>query len=73
METRTEMADYSRMDSGDFRKYLQQVLQGYTPESILAIPGVYEILSEELHYEVLDAWEYDNPEKAHPDDEKENE
>ena len=66
------MADYSKMDRSDFRKYLRQVLQGYTPESILAIPGVYEILSEELHDEVLDAWAEDNPDEC-PDDEEENE
>ena len=48
--------DYDKMTSEDFDRHLLMVMSRMTMEQVLAIPGVYEVLSEELNNEVLDSW-----------------
>jgi len=53
---------YDKMTTEEFDKYLVGAMEEYTMESILRMPGVYEVLSEYLNNEVLERWEEDNPE-----------
>ena len=57
------MGRYDDMSTEDFDRYLLAALEKMSASSILAIPGVYEAVSEELNNEVLDAWADDNPEE----------
>jgi hypothetical protein len=52
----------------EFDTYLENLVGMMTPAQLLAIPGVYEVLSEELNNDVMAAWEDD-----HPDDEDQEE
>lgn len=67
------MADYSKMTDTDFDTYLERVIESYTARQLAAIPGVMDVLLEELNNEVLDAWAVDNPELAYPEDYDEEE
>ena len=49
--------DYSKMTQEDFDRVLLEIVGQMTPAQILVIPGVYEIVSEELNNDVLCAWE----------------
>lgn len=55
MDQRTK--DYLNMRQEDFDRLLLEIVGQMTPAQILAIPGVYEIVSEELNNDVLCAWE----------------
>lgn len=57
------MSDYRDMTTEDFDRHLREVLNSMTPEQILAIPGVYEAVSEELNNEVLDSWDQERAQK----------
>lgn len=54
------MGKYDKMTDEEFDTYLESIVDMLTPAQILAIPGVYEALSEELNNEVLDAWAADH-------------
>jgi len=52
------MTDYSKMTQEDFDNILNSILQGMDgSQLLLAIPGIYEIVSEEFNNEVLTIWE----------------
>ena len=53
------MTDYSKMTQADFDYYLEQIVRGMNSMEIFQMPGVYEIVSEELNNEVLDSWKRD--------------
>ena len=50
------MTDYSKMTQNDFNERLAMILSDIKASNLLDIPGIYEILSEEFHNEVLDHW-----------------
>jgi len=50
------MTDYSKMTDEDFMRILGNIMQEEGGRSILAIPGVYEAVSEHFNNEVLDRW-----------------
>jgi hypothetical protein len=52
-----QMADYSWVTSEMFESGLHRVLEGMTPDRLLAIPGAYELLSEYYNNEVLELLE----------------
>ena len=62
------MADYSKMTDKDFDYHLEKTLHDVRAETLLQIPGIYEILAERYNNEVLDAWAEDNPCLAYPED-----
>lgn len=47
---------YADLSTEDFDRILVDILCGMSAEQIIAIPGVYEVLSEYLNNEVLDQW-----------------
>ena len=51
------MNPYRRMTSDDFDRILRQLTSDMTVETLLAIPGVYEALAEELTNDVLRRWD----------------
>ncbi len=50
------MSIYDAMTTDDFDRHLLGVMECMTPAQILDIPGVYEVVSEELNNDTLDAW-----------------
>jgi len=52
---------YAKMTTEDFNMYLAQVVDDCNdvPSELLAVPGIYEILSEYYNAEVLDSWEWE--------------
>lgn len=61
------MADYSQMTDEEFETFLDDQIQQAGLRYILDLPGVMEIVREEMNNEVLDAWAGENPMKAWPD------
>lgn len=57
------MRDYSAITDEQFDLLLADVMDTkYTvPSELLLIPGIYEVVSEELNNDVLAAWEELNP------------
>ena len=51
------MNPYSRMSSDDFDRILRELAQHLTVDTLLAMPGVYEGLAEELTNDVLRVWD----------------
>lgn len=53
------MTDYSRLTNEQFDILLADIMDTtfITPSALLQIPGIYEIVSEELNNAVLSAWE----------------
>ena len=51
--------DYSKMTDEDFDKHLYCVLDGMTPNDLLLIPGVYEIVAEYFNNDILESWAED--------------
>lgn len=57
------MGDYSKMTTEDFDRLLQQLINADLDRctdraaSLLAIPGIYEILAEHYNNDVLEAWD----------------
>ena len=62
------MADYSKMTQDQFDGIMKNIVAGMSAAEIIAVPGVYECLSEELNNDILDTWAEDNPELAYPED-----
>mgnify|MGYP005844010907 CR=1 FL=1 len=62
------MPDYSKLTQDEFDTYLEEVVGTLTPVQLLAIPGIYEILSEELNNDILALWAQDHPEAEEEDD-----
>lgn len=53
-----EMPDFDKVTTEEFNHALALVLDKMTGEQFLAIPGIYEVVSEELNNETFDlAWE----------------
>ena len=50
------MADYSKIKDKEFDNILLSKLQTMSAKDIISIPGIYEILSEHLNNDILDAW-----------------
>lgn len=51
------MSDYSTMSNEDFNRLLAAVMdEEVSPSALLAIPGIYEVVSEHYNNAVLDAW-----------------
>lgn len=65
------MTDYSKMTNEDFDKELNEILNDLSIQEIMAIPGVYECVVEELNNDILDNWANEHPELAYPDEYKE--
>ena len=60
------MTDYSQMTDEEFDLELSEIInEDCVAYYLLQIPGIYEILSEHFHNEVLDRWE-----QKQQDDEK---
>ena len=53
MKTRAERI--ARLSTTDISNALENLVGEMSPEEILATPGVYEVLSEALHNEAIDA------------------
>lgn len=52
--------DYSTMTQDDFAEHLHKVVSRMSTAELLAVPGVFEVLSEEMNNDVLDSWAADN-------------
>jgi len=50
------MVDYSNMTQEDFDRFLVQIMKDESAESLLQVPGAYEVFSEHFNNAVLDAW-----------------
>ena len=50
------MNEYDDMTQDDFDRHLLGVFELLDHCQIMAMPGIYEILSEELNNETLDSW-----------------
>lgn len=48
---------YEDMTNAEFDSILAEILDGMPGEALLAIPGVYEVVSEHFNNEVLERWE----------------
>lgn len=48
------MPDYNKVTYDDFNHALALILDKMTGEQFMAIPGVYEVVSEEFNNETLD-------------------
>ena len=53
--------DYSKLSQEDYDRILLEIISGMTPATLIAYPGVMEILSEELNNDVLAAWDAEQP------------
>lgn len=50
------MTDYSKMTHDEFYGILVEIMDRMTAPEILAVPGIWAIMSEEMNNEVLDVW-----------------
>ena len=48
---------YEKMTDEDFYRILEDILNEMSGDSILVIPGLYEVLAEYFNNEILDRWE----------------
>lgn len=60
---------YDKMSTDDFDRLLAEVINKETPDTLLAIPGVYEVLAEHYNNEVLDAWQAEQDANGNGEDE----
>lgn len=51
--------NYSKMTKDDFDRILYIRLKEETIQSIVNIPGVYQIVSKYFHNDILEMWEYE--------------
>ena len=51
--------NYSKMTTDDFDRILYTRLNEETLQSIVNIPGVYEIVSKNFSNYILEVWEYE--------------
>ena len=52
-----DISNNREITQSDHDAILQRIVEGMSTASLLAIPGVYELVSEELHNDVLCEWE----------------
>lgn len=57
MARKTRHVKPSDCSTDDFDRILVEIINAETPDTLLAIPGIYEVLSEHYNNEVLDAWQ----------------
>ena len=60
--------NYSEMTDDEFDNILTELLLKKTANSLITLPGIYEILREEFNNDILSIWELENPEKAYAED-----
>lgn len=63
-------ADYTQMTDDEFNDILSQIVFD-NASTLMDVPGVYEAVSEYFNNAVLDEWASQNPEKAWPNEEPE--
>lgn len=56
------MIDYGKMTEDEFKDILGSVMDELHSKELLALPGVYETLAENLNYQVLAIWKEENEE-----------
>ena len=56
--------NYSKMTTDDFDRILYTRLNEETLQSIVNIPGVYEIVSKHFSNDILEVWEYEQYKKV---------
>lgn len=49
--------DYSKLTDDEFMRILEGIVSRMKTSELLAIPGILEILKEELNNDVLEWWE----------------
>ena len=62
------MPDYSSVTQEEFDEKLEEILGRMSVDQLMAIPGFYEIVREELNNEVLEALRPEEDEKQVLDD-----
>jgi hypothetical protein len=65
------MPAYDTMTHDDFYNGLLDIVKGMTAQELLAYPGIYEILAEELNNTVLEKWEEAHTNDNIPEEERE--
>ena len=67
------MPDYASITQEEFDEKLEEIIGRMTTDQLMAIPGFYEVVSEELNNEVLEALrpEEDDEPRALDDDDDE--
>ena len=60
------MPDRSGLTAEVFDDYLRRILAKLPGDWCLSIPGVAELVGEELNNAVLDAWDEDHPQQSRP-------
>lgn len=63
-----EQGKYANLTQDQFDGILEGIVDGMTAAQILAVAGVYEVLSEALNEDILDRWEEDHPEDVIDED-----
>ena len=51
------MSRYDKMTQADFDRILEDLLDKESGASLLAIPGLFEAVSEHFNNEILETWE----------------
>jgi len=51
------MGKYDKMTQAEFARILEEKYYQLHPGEVLSIPGVWELVSEYLNNEILEAWE----------------
>ena len=68
------MADYSKMSDDEYIAgvfyVVDEIVKKGGGEHLLSIPGVYELVAEYYHNDVLDFWASENQDLAYPEDEQ---
>lgn len=55
---------YAGLTGDQFAEILEEIVGNTSASALLGIPGIYDILSEELNNVVLERWEQDHPEDS---------
>ena len=53
----TKETNYSKMTQEEYDSILFDIVNGLTIETLMSLPGIYEIVLEELNNDVLTEWE----------------
>ena len=64
--------DYSKVTTEQFDEILERLVRDNS-DTLLSIPGVYEVLSEHFNNEVLEIWGEENPEDEDEETDEEDE
>lgn len=62
----TYVPDHSGLTAEVFDDYLRRILAKLPGDWCLSIPGVAELVGEELNNAVIEAWDDDHPQEARP-------